>query len=295
LLLPFALWWIHRARLWRDRNVQLALWWFFTYFAFLTLAVTKRQIYFLPAYPAAAILLAPWISSFWRDEREEGESPVRPSARHVFIGAGITVGVMAVIALGLLGAVAAFPHVMEKVTPGPLEMEAALALRAPVVVSALVLLAGMAWVAAALWRRNPRAVLVRLGVAQLPLYLVVIAWLLPAMDPAKTYAPQGDWIRAEIGESERFGVVGLNYRFAFAKMGAFGYYTGAHVDLLVSRSAVQRYLDEYPGSAVLVHEMKEGQIIRGEDDPLRGRIVRDDLHIGRHRYTVLRGGNRPVP
>jgi hypothetical protein len=28
LLLPFALWWIHRNRLWQDRRMQLAIWWF---------------------------------------------------------------------------------------------------------------------------------------------------------------------------------------------------------------------------------------------------------------------------
>jgi len=66
-LLPFAIWWIYRTELKRDRNVQLCLWWFGTFIVFLSLAATKRQLYLLPAYPAAALMLAPWISRVGRD------------------------------------------------------------------------------------------------------------------------------------------------------------------------------------------------------------------------------------
>ena len=61
-MLPVAVHWLYRTGRARDRDVQLLLWWFATFFVFLSVAATKRQVYLMPAYPAVALLLAPWFA-----------------------------------------------------------------------------------------------------------------------------------------------------------------------------------------------------------------------------------------
>ena len=102
LLLPFALWWIFKREVWRDHRVQLALWWFGTFFIFLSLAATKRKLYLLPAYPAAVLLLARWISAL--GEERADTAPPDPRPAQVFAtGFWILLAVVAVASLARRG------------------------------------------------------------------------------------------------------------------------------------------------------------------------------------------------
>ena len=78
LLLPFAIWWVVRSGLWRNRYLQLALWWFGTFFVFLSLAETKRLVYMLPAYPAAALLLGRYFTAIGETESAHPPPDLRP-------------------------------------------------------------------------------------------------------------------------------------------------------------------------------------------------------------------------
>ena len=67
-LVPVALVWTVKSGLLKNERVQLLCWWFGTFFVFLSLAETKRQLYMLPAFPAVALLLAPWLATIGRGD-----------------------------------------------------------------------------------------------------------------------------------------------------------------------------------------------------------------------------------
>ena len=283
-MLPFAIWWIVRTgRLKRDRNTQLMLWWFGTFLVFLSIAVTKRQLYLLPAYPAAALLLAPWIAKL---TRRGSLAPDSPSSRPVRIYVPILVAVLAIIAVAFVVVAAVFEPIVAQMKLNPMRMEAARAERLPMLVTALILLAGGYWLIQA-WRRGDvRSMLVRLGVLQIPLWLAVMIGILPALNPAKTYKPAGQWIRQQIGPETHFGLVYPEY--AMRKMGAFGFYTGALVDRMEHQEEVESYLRDHPASVVLVHESSTDEIFAGDEPKWQERVVRE-LRTGRDRYLVITG------
>lgn len=280
-LLPFAIWWTVRTGRLRQPNTQLMLWWFGTFLVFLSLAVTKRQLYMLPAYPAAAILLAPWIE---RLTRRGSLAPDSPSSRPVRIYIPILVAILVIIAVAFLVVAVVFEPIVAQMDLNPMRMEAARNERLPMALTALILLGGGYCLAQA-WRRGDvRSMLVRLGVLQIPLWLAVMIGILPALNPAKTYKPACQWIRAEIGSETHFGLVYPEY--AMRKMGAFGYYTGALVDRMERQDEVEAYLREHPDSVVLVHEGSTDEIFAGDEPKWQERIVRE-LRTGRDRYLVI--------
>ena len=282
LLLPFALWRIHRNRLWRDRHTQLAIWWFAAFFVFLSIAVTKRQMYLLPAYPAIALLIAPWIKTV----TQAGADPDRSESSLARVSVAFFAIVLIFVgAMCLLSAVSTGP-VMARLDLEALLKNIALAMRLPSVVLGAISLAAGLWVARA-WRRGdiPRA-FYRSAVAFFSIYLIGFAWIMPTINPAKTYAPAGRWIREHI-DSEKY--VGLAFPARdTSKMGAFGFETGALVQLLEKEDEIDRFFREHPKSVVLLHKESASKIY-GDDRTEWRALVIHELVAGGYHYFVLRG------
>jgi 4-amino-4-deoxy-L-arabinose transferase-like glycosyltransferase len=280
-LLPFAVWWAVRSGRWQDRNYQLALWWFGTFLIFLTTAVTKRQVYMLPAHPAAALLLAPWIATLTRlAERDD----VRPSSKPVKVY-GICLAILFVILAGVMLALALAADQIVRI--GDLtgtEAAVVYAERVPAGIMAVVLLAAAWWIWGAARKGSARDVLVRLAASSIPFFLVVFGVIMPALNPHKTYVPQSQWIRSQIGNEESFG---LAYPpRGHHKMGGFRLYTGAHVELLNTRQDLDRYLAEHPASVVLLHDQHVEDYFQPSETAWRSRVIHE-LTVGRDRYLVL--------
>ncbi len=282
-LLPFAIWWTVHTDRYKQPNTQLMLWWFGTFLVFLSMAVTKRQLYMLPAYPAAAMLLSPWIAKL---TRRGSLAPDAPSSRPVRIYIPILIAVLAIIAVAFVVVAVVFEPIVAQMKLNPIRMEAARAERLPMLVTALILLAGSYWLFRAWQRGDVRSMLVRLGVLQIPLWLAVMIGILPALNPAKTYKPACQWIRQQIGSETHFGLVYPEY--AMRKMGAFGFYTGALVDRMEHQEEVESYLRDHPTSVVLVHESSTDEIFAGDEPKWQERVVRE-LRTGRDRYLVITG------
>ena len=143
-LLPFALWWGHRQRRWGDRHVQLLVWWLGAFFVFLSIAVTKRQLYLLPAYPAVALLLGPWLAQFWSRTDE------RPSPRPLRIygwAVAVLFAVLGIVLLAMAGPM--FDTVLTSAELRGPEIAAAHTARIPLAVVSVVLLGAAAWYATA--------------------------------------------------------------------------------------------------------------------------------------------------
>jgi len=281
-LLPFALWWGYRSGLWKDRNYQLWLWWLGVFIVFLTTAVTKRQVYLLPAYPAAALLLAPWLARLLHGE---GTEPVEPATRPVRIYGYILSGLFLILAGVMLAVTLAPDLIIEKGGLEDLEVVLIHAERLPAAIMAAIMLLACWWILQAARRGTARDVLVRLAVVSIPFFMGVFGGIIPAMNPAKTYRPQCNWIRQEIGSETSFG---LAYPpRGHHKMGGFSLYSGAHVELLNDRAKLDRYLSEHPNSIVLLHSKHTDTYFHPADDSWRDAIIHE-LLVGRDRYLVLR-------
>jgi len=281
-VLPFAVWWIVKAKLTRDRWIQLALWWFFASFVFFSLAATKRQLYLLPAYPAAALLIARWITALGERESEPGPAP-DPRPARVFVS-GIWMGFFALGIVAFLAAIAAGP-VVARIDADEIYRKIVLASRLPLVAVGVVLVASALWIRRA--GDDLSKGLDRSGLALVPVYIVAFCLILPVINPAKTYAPSGRWIRRQIGEQPNFGLV--NPDLGFHKQGAFGFYTGGkRVVLLTKGAEAEQFLREHPKSVVLVLEGVAKQVFPHWESEWSSRVV-GRLVAGRYPYFVVRG------
>ncbi|MDX1389727.1 MAG: hypothetical protein R3344_11095, partial [Acidobacteriota bacterium] len=282
-MLPFAIWWLFRTGRSRDRYVQLAVWWFGVFLVFLSIATTKRTQYLVPAYPAAALLLAPWLATVGRAGAGDRRPPDPRPAKYYAAALTFVLPILAVVSFVLVGGA---ERITTRAGSPEIVVDTALGLRLPLAVLGGVLLAGGLWIGRA-WRRgDAHGALVRLGVLHVPLLLVLFGWLLPTLDPVKTYKPQGEWIRAQIGDETHIGMVypGIGRH----KTGGFGYYTGATVVSLTNDAEIREFFRERPGSLVIVHQDLVDAVFAGNEEMWRSRVVRE-MWAGTDPYLVVRG------
>lgn len=281
-LLPFALWSIIRRKLWRDRHVQLALWWLGAFFVFLSLAVTKRQLYLIPAYPAAAMIMAMFIAPpSARSAEDKGRGD--PIILHIFVGA-VAFLLLLVGTAALIG-IAGFNPIVSRFTLDAHQSQVAQGMRIPVAIISVVLLAGGWWIVRAWRQKHTHAGIVRVGVVFVLLYGLVLGLAAPAMNPTKSYKPQCEWIRSKIGDSTHIGLV--NPRRGYHKRGAFGFYTHTLVDLLKTPEEVEAFFDRHPDSVVLVQDKATATIYAGAETAWKARVI-GKLQTGKYRYEVVK-------
>ena len=281
LLLPLVFWWIWRQRSWRDPGQQLLLWWFGVFFVFLSIAATKRQLYLLPAYPAAALLIGHWVAAV-----VGGRADLTAPERRLAAMAVIAAGSLVVLVGGILLTAGLGADLLARwLALEPLHALLAESLRAPsLVIGALAVAAGV-WVLQA--RRHPELprALVRIAVGIVPVYFLVFSWFIPRFNPVKTYEPAGRWIGQQLGSEPAFGLA--SPRRGRAKMAAFGYYTGRGVELLENEEAIARFLQDHPASVVVLAR----DAVEGIYGPARthwqAQVVKELVAGGRH-YFVLR-------
>ncbi|MEZ5987984.1 MAG: glycosyltransferase family 39 protein [Planctomycetota bacterium] len=285
LFLPLVAWQLVRDKLWREPRTRLLVIWALTSVAFLSLAATKRQVYLLVAYPAFALLIGRWLAGL------ATTAPADAMARAARVG----LRALAVI-LGAAGLAAlASPWILAAVLahkPRPaFEAEALTALAGPLRILGVVVLAAAAWLAHAAWARGPRSAALRLAAAMAATFVVVQAFVLPAADPLKTYAPAGRWLRAQLPAGERH--VALHYLdLGFHKMGAFAYELDGWIVLTKSEADIEAFFADHPDSLCVVAASELDPILASTRHDWRTAIVRDDLIAGRRPYVVLRAPSR---
>ena len=281
LLLPLVFWWIWRQRSWRDPGQQLLLWWFGVFFVFLSIAATKRQLYLLPAYPAAALLIGHWVAAV-----VGGRADLTAPERRLAAVAVIAAGSLVVLVGGILLTAGLGADLLARwLALEPLHALVAQSLRAPsLVIGALAVAAGVWVLQARRHRELPRA-LVRIAVGIVPVYFLVFSWFIPRFNPVKTYEPAGRWIGQQLGSEPAFGLA--NPRRGRAKMAAFGYYTGRGVELLENEEAIARFLEDHPASVVVLARDAVEDIYGPERTHWQAQVVKELVAGGRH-YFVLR-------
>lgn len=293
LLVPFAIWWLLRSDAWRLPRVQLALWWAGTFVVFLSFAATKRQVYLLPCYPAFALLLAPWMAAS-TGALGSMAAPSRRPAKAFVIGAALA---LAVFGLIFAGTGFGLGSLVGRVDLDSRQIESALGMRWQLMALGLTSLAAALWIGQASLRGKTsepnglRAGLWRVGLAQVALCFVAFMWLRPAVNPLKTYAPQSRWIRAEIGSQSTIGM--LDPIYGERKKEAFGYYSGASVEVLYSRGEMKRFFRRHPKTVVLVYEDNVAEIAAEHPGEWQPEVVHE-FRVSSHRYLVVRSST-PTP
>jgi hypothetical protein len=242
--------------------------------------VTKRQLYLLPAYPALALLSGAWLARL--GSTEEGA----PSLRVARVWAGVTALGLVVVALATALLLAATDTIVARSDFTGQEVEVAHALFWPLVSTMVCSLAVALWICLAWRRRDVRSATLRIGAGYMMLYAVLLGAVLPAFGPTKTYRPQSFWIRDRIGTETHFGMVYPEY--AYLKMGAFGYHSGALTVRMERQDEVNRFFQDYPDSVVLIHEGSVPTIFAGDEASWRARVERE-LRTGIHLYLVVGG------
>jgi len=292
ILFPAAALWTKRAGLLSQPKVQLLFWWFFTFFVFLTLASTKRQLYLLPAYPAAVLILGHWLALVGR-RSERRQQPVL-SERAVRLG---TIFIAGAIGAGGIASVA-FSLFVDSIIASrefqPQQIAVGEALRIPLLILGPAMIAAAIWMGVSAWRGQTRRALLRTGAAHVGIWALVLAFVAPAFAPTKTYGPQSRWIREQIAPDEsRIGMVSP-YQGPY-KRGGFAFEMGGTmVDLLYTREEVEDFFSQHPGSVVIIDEDWMDGIFPPDDEARDARMVRE-LFASDTRYFVMRspGAVRP--
>jgi 4-amino-4-deoxy-L-arabinose transferase-like glycosyltransferase len=282
-LFPTALVWTWRSALRRDRNVQLLLWWFGTFLVFLSLASTQRHVYLLPAYPAAALLMAPWLAR-WTDPPPAGEA--RYGGRALDAWAMAMAAVSWTVGIVLLVIAAGGPSLIERIRPDPKALEVAPLLRVPALVLGLVLLISAAVLGRA-WRRRDRAASLAAAAGTYWLVFAICQGLLmPAFEPLKTFRPQSRWLLSRLPPGTPAGMVDLG-GYSSRRRAAFAYYMERPMPLLETAAEVDGFFRRFPGSLVLV-EAEAWKRVAPADGSWDARLVRE-LAASDEEYRVLRG------
>ncbi len=282
LMLPLAFWWIWRRRSWGDPRQQLLLWWFWVFFLFLSIAATKRQLYLLPAYPAAALLVGQWIAAAAGGRAEPGAPERRLSTVAVVLAAGL----LLLLSAGLVTAGLGADLLAERLALEPLHAGLAESLRAPgLVIGALSAAAGL-WVLPARNGPDLSRAFFRLAAGMVPVYFLVFNWFMPRFNPVKTYEPASRWIAGELGSEPAFGLA--NPRRGRAKMAAFGFHTRRRVELLNTEESIARFLRDNPASVVVLARDAVERIYGPARTGWQAKVVKKLVAGGDH-YLVLRG------
>jgi hypothetical protein len=269
--------------------MQLMIWWFGTFFVFLSLAETKRQLYMLPAFPAFALMVGPWLATVGTAHPTDtqvlrGMPPARPVVIYGLLLSLVLMG----LALILITAFALFNTLVNPADMEALEYEVAKAVRWPLLGLAVVFASAGAWIGSA-WRIGDiRASLFRVAASFVIIFVFILGVVMPRFEPTKTYKPQGEWIRNEIGPEQTH--IGMVYPGGggIRKRGAFGFETGGvMVDLLESSGEVEAFFARYPDSLVLVHADSRDLIFGAAPAEWQKRVQRA-LWVGKTHYIVVR-------
>jgi hypothetical protein len=240
----------------------------------------------LPAYPAAALLLAPWITTLTGRPSGQRPSETTASQKPVRVYGVLIAIVFLILAIVMFTITFGAQLIAEKGELTGLEVDVLVGERGPAAVMGVLLLGGAFWIGQAGRKGPARDVLLRLAAFNIPFYIGILALILPALNPSKTYKPQSLWIADQIGDEEVFGLV--HPWKARNKRGAFSMYSGAHVELLGEAVEIERFLRAHPDSLVLVLDRAAEKLFAGGEELWQQRVQRE-LLVGRDRYLVVRG------
>jgi 4-amino-4-deoxy-L-arabinose transferase-like glycosyltransferase len=242
-LVPGALAWRFRARIWADRNRRLLWLWFVALFGFFTLAATKREVYLLPAYAALAALIGDVVAqALAARDRLAGEPQARLQMQVLgWAACGVAV-LVAVVGLG------AIPFI-ENLLPRFRKLDAGLhpmilALRPAAAILALALAVAAWWLWRALRRGRPDQVFAGVVAVHACAWVVAMLLVFPRLDEAKSYRVPAEWLKARVAAGDDLG---FHYPAGeTTKRCGFLFYGGMRLRILATPDELATWLEADP-------------------------------------------------
>ena len=278
LPLGLALAW-REARREGNRALGLALLWFAAMFVFFTISRSKRQVYLLPLYPAAGILVGYAIARLadaWGGER----------GLRWRVPAWVTVG--GVLAAGLAG-LAAMPFA------GPRLGEHG-DLLFPGFAAAAALAAAGAWAVVQLGKGRPPASMAAVAAGTALVYFIGLTWALPLLDDPVSAKADGEWLARETRQGQADVIGALRPRGGVLKeSSALSFYSRIPIVTLASAEAVREHLKRTPNGLFLAKDADDPlvrELAEYEPIVLRRMQVGDDMLVVL-RLRVRKVGNPP--
>jgi len=258
----------------------MAACWLLSTLIFFSLLSTKREKYLLPCYPAAALLLADYLTAV-------AAQAERRWLRWVSMPGGIFFALLGLVGLGIAAAGLVPPERIVQLFPREGEAVVSVISMSPQLGVPGLTIVGAGIVGAAalgLWALNRRdvgrivwAVVVAMAVAG----FMARGIILPRINPMKSARSFSIAVAEAAGESGRIGI----YKSLYA--GAYNYYTGRiHLDLIRDPDAAVAYLDSEVRSILIVRDMHLRQIQSRLDTPP---AVVHKGRIGSKRMVALLG------
>ncbi|GEM_PF-1467185 len=286
LALPWAIFGDGFRRCRRDPR-QRALWiWLVSCFVFFSLAVTKREVYLLPTYPAMALLVAICYEN-WRRQREEGKAHWAEA-----LVAGMTGGV-----LGLLALFFTIPVVAPQVMAARLPAEQGHILEALRPGLALLVLATAigswgAWLR--VFRKAKAGRWREWVIAGLVLSLIVIqVTVLPVVDRVRSYGPLVAWMEARLPAGAPLAIYGKDW----TRNKRCGFLNHLSPDRKVlelhSERDLQAFQAAYPHLPLITGSQELESLLR--ESPELADRVGPRWHLGSRPYIALLGTPEQTP
>lgn len=236
VLLPVAIGWRFRTRVWADPMRRLVFLWCAAMLLFFNAAATKRQVYLLPLYPAFALLIG----------------DLQPGRVLRALTRASAVGALGIVLVGIVGATllrqfddsARVPDLWRPILR-------ALPIGAPLAFALVGLVSGGLLVRA--WARSRPA----LGVAgmlvlQGGLWLAAMALVFPAINEVNSYRPHARWLAERVAPGESLGI--HHPGEVPMRQCGFLYYGERPLQVLDTADALAAFLDEAPMRWAVVGE-----------------------------------------
>ena len=234
LFLPFAL--VHAWKNRSDRSNLLVLLWFAVTFTFFTISRSKRQVYLLPLYPAAAAIIGCFVSNL--------VSGLAERRTRIFRVAVLPVGVL----LATLGLVIPFLLPMLQ-----REFAGSQGLVAPLAVLSVIAVAGGVSIVVWLRRGQSNKAIYALPVTAAGICVVAFGWLLPCLDGSLSAKDDAVWLASEQieEEGEVLGCLRPIQRL-HKESSSLSFYGNFRVEVYSEDHEIEEYMKRQPGDIFLI-------------------------------------------
>jgi len=268
LFLLACLPWAWRAARAGDRPQGLALTWFCVVFAFFSASSSKRAVYILPLYPAAAVMVGSWVAG--RIESGAGRRSLR-------LPLWLTAALLAAAGLAAAACLGRAQRMFPE-TRG---------LAWPLLTASGVLMAGGLLVASALFRGRTARAMRMLPLVAGAAYLVSLGWLMPTLDASFSAKDDARWfdtvVRQEKGEKLGFFRPGKGVP---KESTVLAFYGNLDVEVLHTGEDIKAFASRQPDGVIVVAD--------GDLPEFRAAGQRDwggvrTFRIGSEYFTALRG------
>jgi 4-amino-4-deoxy-L-arabinose transferase-like glycosyltransferase len=258
--------------LWRDRVRRFAWIWLVAPLAFFSLATSKREVYLLPVYPAAALLVADFVA---RAPRSAWVRGLLAAAATALLAAGAA-GIAAGAGWDAVAARFADDAQVRAVLDG-------LAGAVPALGAGL-LVAG-ALVAVTWRRRGEIPAVIALALCVLAGFAAALGAVAPPVDRAKSVRPHAEWLVAHLPDG---APIALLHRNPHLKECGFLYYGRRPLVALPDADAVDAELSANPEALVVVERRLADAMFESRPGHYEARQVHA-FRAGSTRYVVFGG------